>query len=39
MKTQSSTKVLRELLETPKLLVVAALLVDIKAQQQDPGGI
>jgi hypothetical protein len=39
MKTQTSTKVLRELLETPKCLVAAALLVDIKAQQWDPGGI
>ncbi len=39
MKTQSSTKELRELLETPKWLVAATLLVDIKAQQQDPGRI
>ncbi len=34
MKIQSSKKLLRELLETPKWLVAAALLVDIKAQQQ-----
>jgi hypothetical protein len=36
-KTQSSTKVLRELLEIPKCLEATALLVVNKDQQQDPG--
>jgi hypothetical protein len=40
MKTPSSTKLLRELLETLKWLVVTtALLLNNKVLQQDPGGI
>jgi hypothetical protein len=37
MKTPSSTKVLRELLEIPKCLGATALLVVNKDQQWDPG--
>jgi hypothetical protein len=37
MKTPSSTKVLRELLEIPKCLGATALLVVNKNQQWDPG--
>jgi len=37
MKTKSSTKMLRELLEIPKCLGATALLVVNKDQQQDPG--